>query len=148
MDPLSALSVAAGVVAFLDFGGRVLTRYVELQRSGDEMPVSLQIIRSDIEGLQRTAGSALDRVRALRAKYPTQVESLNRLAGHCQDTHERMGKALQALVKGLGRNPGSKRSRAVMAAWSVSKESEFEELKLRMSTIREEMMMNLLVCLW
>jgi len=38
MDPISALSAAAGVIAFIDFGGKLLSRYLRLKRVGDKLP--------------------------------------------------------------------------------------------------------------
>jgi len=52
MDPLSALSVAASVVAFVYFGGKILSRYFKLKRTSDDLPSSLQLVCTDIEGLQ------------------------------------------------------------------------------------------------
>ncbi|KAK3319986.1 hypothetical protein B0T19DRAFT_276585 [Cercophora scortea] len=149
MDPISALSVASGVVAFVDFGGKILSRYLELRRSDEELPAAMRLIRNDIEQLKRTSNAALVKVKGLKSKYPTQGESLDRLADHCLDARGRMDASLEELMGILGRSkPEGGRSRAVVAVWSVSKEAEFEKLKQRMTTIREEMMMNVLMCLW
>lgn len=166
MDPLSALSVAASVVAFVDFGGKVLSRYLELKRTGDDLPKSMQLIRADIEGLRAVIAVVLDKAENLRSRYPAQARPLDLLATHCKEAQVQIDKALQKLLgvlakknveakqdaeaKKLGarKAEAEKSSKAKTAFWSAFKDDEYKELRAQLTSIREEMTMNLLLCLW
>jgi len=62
-----------------------------------------------------------------------------------------MDVALQNLLGALNsaaKKPAKKPSKGKIAVWGAFKDAEFKQLKVKLISIREEMTMNLLLCLW
>ncbi|KAK3997832.1 hypothetical protein QBC44DRAFT_364028 [Cladorrhinum sp. PSN332] len=87
MDPFSALSVAAGVIQFADFGARLLTRSVQiyhsedgLTREEDELDSVSRNLRELAQNIQSTS---TDLIRSQRSLRPAE-QTLIRLSKECE----------------------------------------------------------------
>ena len=127
MDPLGVLSVAAGIVAFVDFGGKIVSCYLELRRLGDEdeLPIFLRQLRYDVEQVLRVVNTTLAKAEGMKAKYPSQNKSLKSLASHCTTAHERMEAALKELLSMVD-GATQMSYKVLVTTWIVSKEAEFK----------------------
>ncbi|KAK3897559.1 hypothetical protein C8A05DRAFT_38884 [Staphylotrichum tortipilum] len=82
MDPLSALSIATGIVTFIDFGAKLVTLYIEIQKFDDGRTAALSALESESRELSGYSLHAQTNIAALKARYPRQAEALTRLTAH------------------------------------------------------------------
>jgi hypothetical protein len=146
MDPLSALSIAATVVQFVDFGMRVVSKGNQIYRSGDgslDENRDLEIVTNDLLVLQMK----LDQTgqRADQDGRPTEDEViLRRLSTTANELAKNLLTRLN-MVKAQGRFRRWKSFR--QAIKSVSSQKEINSLAQRLSLMKEELQMQILVTL-
>lgn len=129
MDPLSALSVAASVVQFVEFSGKVVGSAFELYSSvSGDLPKNLEIgkITSNLQVLVRELRSSRSQVGDA---------TLNDLAGRALLLAEELTKMLDTLKV---HHSGGFRSWAVLRAAlrNVVKSSKVESLQTRLDRLR------------
>lgn len=149
MDPLSALSIATGIVTFIDFGAQLVSLYLEVQASDAGRPAALSALETESRELSGNASHAQTRIAALQARYPRQSDSLARLAAECAGAE----KDLQSLADGLTATPGThhglraRGAQALVAIRGIRKQGDIEALQGRMRSIREQLMMSVIMCI-
>ncbi|KAK3311950.1 hypothetical protein B0H66DRAFT_608860 [Apodospora peruviana] len=123
MDPISALSIASGIVAFVDFGAKLVSLYSEIRTSHDGRPAALSTLETDSHELSRNATEAKDR---------------------CDLAEEQLRK----LVNSVTASGGSRGLRANVAASirGLLKQSEINGLEQRLGNIRSQVMIALIMC--
>jgi hypothetical protein len=137
MDPLSALSIATGIVTFVDFGGKLISLYSEIQRTG--RPSALSDIEDQLRDLSANATHAKETIAKLQEHYPHQSESLDRLRAECLLAE----KELQGLVP----TRGGRGAKALGAVHSLFKQGDFKRSEERLRSIREQTMMAVIMCI-
>lgn len=127
MEPLSALSVAAAVVDFVEFGGKLVTTYFEVRSSVKGQPHQIVSLEASSADLCAVATVCQGKVESLRSSYPRHSESLARLTAECANAEAKLKSALENLTA----NPKSRLthsgSKALVAIRSVWSEKELEE---------------------
>ncbi|KAH6845799.1 hypothetical protein B0I37DRAFT_381167 [Chaetomium sp. MPI-CAGE-AT-0009] len=147
MDPISALSIAAGIVAFVDFGAKVVSLCLEIQGSENGRPAALSALETELRDLSGNASHARDKVASLQARYPGQAESLARLAAECTQAE----KDLRSLTDSLRPKPGhglrARGAQVLVSARGIWKQGDVEALRGRLRSIREQTMMSVIMCI-
>jgi hypothetical protein len=176
MEPFSALSAAAAVVQFVDFGSRILSDSCEVYSSATGQAsryVELSAISSDLAALA-------SEIESISAKIPpategSAVEMLKELCGECRQANSEADKLLAKLqASGVSKfdldkdnflvsrdriildiKPGKfssnfehARNSFMVAIKGTMKDSRLKELRKRMGRIRTQITTALLVCIW
>ncbi|KAI1866443.1 hypothetical protein JX265_007744 [Neoarthrinium moseri] len=100
MDPLSALSAASAVVAFVDFGAKLLSRTRQLYKtaSGETREnANLSIISDDLRILSDNIGAELSGLRELLPAAGTSESMLAGICQECIDAHRELSAATNKL---------------------------------------------------
>jgi hypothetical protein len=150
MDPLTAVSLAACVVQFTDFGIRLLSESHDIYKSASGQTlrtIKLSTVASDLSLL---SGEVEQQVRKLTSTSPAGRSELTlvRLCGECKVVSQELQKALAHLrVDGSGSVNLTIKSFvvAVKGFWSSDK---INGLRDELVEIRQQMMMAGIVCLW
>jgi len=148
MDPLSALVVATSVVGFLDFGAKLVSRYFEIKSSVKGQPAKVAELDKAARELFDIASKAHDNVSALVSNYPKHTESLSRLLNECNAANTKLRVSLDKLTVVPSEKWTRKGASLVVAIRSVWTEDEIDEWTHRVERIRNQMMMNVLMCVW
>jgi hypothetical protein len=146
MDPLSALSIASGVITFVDFGGKLITRFVEFRKSGMSQPGEVLSLNKAVEDLLSIASEAQKKVKDLGSSYPRQAASLARLEAECIEAQALLRTSLEQLtIKPSEISSFPKQFlAAIRGLWSDEKLKEWAR---KLDRIRDQVMMNVLLCL-
>jgi hypothetical protein len=149
MDPISAISVAAAVVDFVDFGSGLLRETAEIYRSS----TGQSGVKLDISSVSRDLTVLSDEVnsKSKLIMFPPgrgSEEVFARLCGDCKD----IGTELQECVADTRDHASSNTKRAfdsflvaLQQTWSKEK---IEALRLRLDRLQQRMMIAVLVFLW
>ncbi|KAL8376185.1 hypothetical protein RB595_007339 [Gaeumannomyces hyphopodioides] len=147
MEPFSALSIATGVIAFVEFGGKLLSLYSEIQRSDQGRPAALSALEAESRELSANATHAREKIASLRERYPQQVECLDRLKAECALAE----KELQGLIDGLpaqsGRGLNAQGAQVLGAVHLFFKQGDFKRLEDRLKSIRDQTNMSIVMCI-
>jgi hypothetical protein len=149
MDPLGALSIATGIVTFVDFGTKLVKLYLEIQKSNDGRSPAVSALEKESRELSGNATHARDNIAALQARYPRQSETLARLAVECAQAE----KDLQSLTDSLAVKTGTQHglrvrgAHALVAIRSRLKQGDIDGLQGRLRSIREQLMMAVIICI-
>lgn len=103
MDPLSVLSIATGIVTFVDFGAKLVSLSLEIKKSDEGRPAALSALMVESRDLSGHATHARDKIASLQVRYPRQSESFTRLDAECVQAE----KDLQKLADSLTVQPGA-----------------------------------------
>lgn len=98
MDPLSALSVASGVVAFVDFGGKLISRFSEIKNSANGQPMTIANLDESARDLSSVATEARKKYQDLASHYPSLSESFARLHGECVEAETQLKSLLETVT--------------------------------------------------
>ncbi|KAK4151838.1 hypothetical protein C8A00DRAFT_45022 [Chaetomidium leptoderma] len=147
MDPISALSIAAGIVAFVDFGAKLVSLYLEIQESEHGRPAALSALDTESRELSGNASHARDKVASLQARYPRQSESLARLAAECAQAEKDLWSLTDSLRVKPGHGLRARGSLALVAIRGMLKQGDVEALQGRLRSIREQTMMSVIMCI-
>lgn len=149
MDPLSALSVAAAVVQFVDYGTRILTDAREIYKSSwGQTPKNLELstVAIDLSQLSDEVDSRSSRLSLEKGRESEEV--FLRLCRECKEISDDLQGSLTKLqARGTNRLELTASSLfvALKGVWSAKK---VEKLKERLNQVRQQMMMAVLVFLW
>lgn len=151
MDPLSAFSIATGVITFVNFGGKLVSRYLEIKKSENGRPAALSALEAESRDLSGHAAHARNKIASLQARYPRQAASLTRLAAECVEAE----KDLQKLADSLTAKPDAGghhglRARGAVALVSIRgalKQGDIDGLERRLRSIREQVIMSVIMCI-
>ncbi len=149
MDPLSALSIATGIVTFVDFGSKLISLYREIQKSEAGRPAALSALETESRELSDNASHAQSKIADLQTRYPGQAATLARVAADCAQAE----KDLQSLVDSFTVNPGARhglRARGALALVAFRgrlKQADIDALQSRLRGIREQLMMSVILCI-
>lgn len=149
MDPLSALSVASSVIAFVDFGGKLVTQFCEIRDSDRGQPQAVSALETSAKDLSAVALEAQKNVQGLEASYPRMSETLARLNSECIETESEM-KALcgKMTVNVCGNKLRTLESSTRASFRALLSEKQVEEWRKKLDRIRTQVTMNVLMCLW
>ncbi|KAL2829048.1 hypothetical protein BJY01DRAFT_255184 [Aspergillus pseudoustus] len=98
MDPLSALSVAAAVVQFIELGGKVVSTYCEVRNTAKGQPAEVVSLAANASDLSSVAVAARSKLKGLGSSYPRHEESLLRLMGEMTHVESKIDSAIQKLT--------------------------------------------------
>lgn len=143
MDPLSALSIGAAVLQFVDFGSKLLV-------NGYDVYHSVAGATTDNLELEKVTQDLSSLCLALEVNHVTSSRALSRdekallkLALDCRELAQSLVQLLQGLkVKSDARHRSWESIRQTIR--SVWKKSEIEDLQVRLERIRNEMDSRLL----
>jgi len=149
MDPLSALSIATGIVTFIDFGAKLVTLYVEIQKSDDGRPAALSALETESRELSGHSSHAISNIAALKERYPRQAELLTRLAAQCAQAEEDLRSLTDSLTMKAASQHGlrARGALALVAIRSRLKQGDIDVLQDRLRSIREQLMMTVIMCI-
>ncbi len=148
MDPLSALSIATGIVTFVDFGSKLVSLYSEIRSSKDGRPTALSTLQTESQSLSKNASDARGKISTLRTRYPRQAESFDRLEEECRLAEEKLRELVQDLTAPSDHGLKAFGARALVTVRGFLKQGEIEELQGRLRNIRERAMMSSVMCVW
>ncbi|KAI5920262.1 hypothetical protein F4810DRAFT_684030 [Camillea tinctor] len=149
MDPLSAFSLAAGVVQFVDFTSRLLSDVIQIYQSSTgqsattvELSKIAQDLRSYVNHIERKANSL---------SYITEDDTKDRILRICRDCSavchklEEALKKLQATGKTRLEIAQSSLRVALKGLWA---DDEIDGLVRQLSSVRSNMMNAIIVSVW
>ena len=141
MDPFSALSLAANVIQFVDFGSKVFSRARELHESLDgavSINNNFECITKDLEEIC----AALTAPESYICEGASAPEvALVPLARSCQE----LGKEFLSVLQTLKLNCKNKKWESILQALkSVWKEKEIRNYKERLSEYRSQIAIHLI----
>ncbi|KAL8404198.1 hypothetical protein RB594_009164 [Gaeumannomyces avenae] len=137
---MDALSIATAVIAFVDFGSKLVSLYREVSQARDGLPSELSDLSTQGPELSRNASSARGRIAQLRALYPHQAESFDRLTSECNVAEEDLQKLVSSFKLGQG-----KAALGALRAWW--KHAEIDALQGRLRNIRDQLNTSMIVCI-
>lgn len=147
MDPLSALSIATGVITFVDFGSKLISLYLQAQEPDDDRRATLRKLETELREVSNNASHARQKCADLLTRYPHQSELLEQLSAECTLVELE----LQSLADRLTAKPDlSLRALSSQALGSIRgtrKKDDFNDLQGRLRGIRERTMMSVIMCL-
>ena len=155
MDPLSALSVAAAVVQFVDFGTRVLSdaRHIYESSSG-QTPVNLEL-STVTDDLSRLSGDVESKAEKAKLQNTAGSDSLNdseeiflRLCRECKEISGELQRSLKKLQASRVNKIDLAVKSVLLSVKGMMAEKDIKTLKDRLGQIREQMKMAVLVFLW
>ena len=149
MDPLSAISLAAAVVQFVDFGSRLLRNTAAIYRSSSNQIRGTNDVSSISQDLSALSNEVESKSRlALRTSSEISEEIFVRLCGACRD----IGAELQdcvADVKIYVKGNPERAVRSFLSALQQMRSAEkINDLRSRLDETQQRMMTSVLVFLW
>ncbi|KPM46174.1 hypothetical protein AK830_g275 [Neonectria ditissima] len=163
MDPLSALSIAASLVQFIDFSSRLLIHTREIYHSAKgqtEETVELSTVASDLSELSRNIKAQSDSLRKASPAQGSSEEKLLRVCLQYRDVSQALEDALDQLrLKDVeaasgtklfyfGRKLGKHLNSFFLALREVWAAKEMNAWRDLLSRLREELTTALLAVLW
>ena len=149
MDPLGALSIATGIITFVDFGAKLVALYLEIQKFNDGRSSAVSALEKESRELSGNATHARDKIAALQARYPRQSETLARLAVECAQVEKDLQRLTDSLAVKSGAQHGLRvrGAHALVAIRSRLKQGDIDSLQGRLRSIREQLMMAVIICI-
>lgn len=142
MDPLSALSVAAAVVQFLDFSGTIVTSTYKIYKSTSKKNEGNDTITSITAQLVDLT-SELERSATVSPVSKVDQEIII-LCQQCKKTADNLLDALKQLNAGSGVTLWDSFKIALRSVWS---QGEIDALQGRLDSYRQQISMHILVAL-
>ncbi|KAI1119959.1 hypothetical protein F5Y10DRAFT_259314 [Nemania abortiva] len=146
MDPFSTLSAAADIVGLVQFAGKIVKRAFEVRSSIKGQPAEVVDLAACSSDLSSAAITAQNMIHALSSSYPRHAESIKRLSTECIKVELKVKTALHKLTADPTGNRKSKTSSTWVAIQSMWSEREFEEWHNQLDRIRDQVQMNVLMC--
>lgn len=155
MDPFSALSLAANIVQFLDFGQKLISKGKEVYKSTNgtlATHLEIELIYDDLWAIAGSLAvhappSPADSTDTLHSPAPNiNDDQIYRLATSCQA----VAQDLLSIVRDLRLDPDARHRKWQsfrQAVKSIGKQSRIDELSDRLSTFRGELMIRLVAIL-
>ncbi|KAI9855256.1 MAG: hypothetical protein M1813_000489 [Trichoglossum hirsutum] len=155
MDSLGALSVAAAVVQFVDFGSRVLSDACHIyESSSGQTSVNLELSTAtdDLSRLMDDVRSKAEKAKPLNTAGPDGLNDSEEIFLRlCRECKEISGKLRHSLEKfrASGANKIDLAVKSVLLSMKgVMAENDIKTLKDRLGQIREQMKLAVLIFLW
>ena len=146
LDPFSALSLAAAVVQFVDFGTRLMSKGKEIYQSADGSSaenIELEVIYEDLKSLSEKLKATADPISLSRGCL--EERALGKLAATCKSVADELLTTLRDLRVAEG--PHRKWSSFRKALKTIWKKEKIEELKSRLEGLRDELSIQFLAIL-
>ncbi|KAI3317150.1 hypothetical protein HD806DRAFT_541551 [Xylariaceae sp. AK1471] len=151
MDPLTAVSLAAAVVQFTDYGVRLLSEGVRVYKSVSGMTsdvVELTTIAQDLGHLSQSIQEKSSQLTDPRKPISESEQSLLRLCGTCQNVSAELATAVSRL-----QTQSTKKLNLAVESFEVAlrkfwARDRIVDLRNRLSEIRQQMMMAMMMYLW
>jgi chromosome segregation ATPase len=157
MDPISILSVAAAVVAFVDFGGKMLSSTWYHLRRDDDMTIPLEDLAREAGQLGRLSRQILS-TRGRPGSPEGQNLEFNAVLAELAKEAAQVSEDVESLISTLQtanekRKNQSLRLHLIKAAKDGGSEYSANEKKMqaaedRLRGIKTDMMSAVLACLW
>ncbi|EXK83448.1 hypothetical protein FOQG_12310 [Fusarium oxysporum f. sp. raphani 54005] len=147
MDPLSAFSLATGIVTFVDFGSKVLSQFSETRQSQSGRPAVLPTIEAESKNLSEKAKHARNKVATLQDLYPRRFESLSRLTEDCTRAEKQPQILLNSLTAKSDQGFKALKSQALVSVRGILKQGEINSLENLLKSIRDQIMMDVIMCI-
>jgi hypothetical protein len=151
MDPLSALSVAASVVQFVDFSSRLLHETYKVYKSPSgqtSQSIELSRVAKDLAYLSSQVQMKSDHIGQTNTKTGSSEETLLRLCRECIEISAELENALAQLrARGTTKLNYAKAS-FIVAMREIWTEGKVKGLGECLNQIRQQMTIAALVCLW
>lgn len=147
-EAIAALSLAANVVQFIDFGSKVLATTYRLRRcnmsdgSGSGQLQDLKIITNSLRHLINGFTTSL-KLERLTEELSQTEQNLLTLTKHCCDISEEL---LQAVTKLEGSSKLGTWNSFCLALKSVWAEEKIEVMRQRLDRFRQEIVLHVLAC--
>jgi len=146
MDPLSAGSVAALVIQVVDFGGKLISKTVEISRSTSGLSIGnsdLEKITTDLKEVSKSLKKSLE--NELNGRSLTTDELAERKLGEeCQTVASELLSVLQRLNLTGKQNKWRSFRQALL---SVLNETRIADLEKRLDRFRQELILRMLASL-
>lgn len=136
LDPLSALSLAAAIVQFVDFGTKIVLSAAEIHASATgSLTKNVELFSITID-LSEISGKLVLGDRTQRDKYSKDEQALASLAMQCRE----VANTLLTTLEDLSLKGPHKRWKSVrQALLSVWRESEISDIRKRLDTFRDQL---------
>jgi hypothetical protein len=148
MDPISALSVATGVVAFVDFTGKLVSRLFEVNGSVKGQPSHVVGVKEAATELVTITSQAERKLGELGSNYPRFSDAISRLREECVAAETQLSASLKKLTVNSSSKLSLSGSSTYVAIRSVWSEKEIKEWENKLDRIRNQVVVNVLICLW
>lgn len=144
LDPFTALSTAATVVQFVDFGTKLISKGYEIYRSADGVlteNAEQKAVASKLAELTRNLGKSLDPSLTWKKLSPAET-ALQEAAAQCQDYAIELADAF-----GEFRNQGKHRKwkSFQLALKDIWKAEEIDKRLVKLDRLRQQVMIHLLI---
>ena len=146
MDPLSAGSVAALVIQVIDFGGKLISKSVEISRSHSGVLIGNSDLKKITEDLKQVSQKLQISLQNESSERPLTADELaeRKLGEDCQTVASELLSVLQRLNLTGKQNKWRSFRQALM---SVLKETRIADLEKRLDRFRQELVLRLLASL-
>lgn len=138
MDPVTAIGLASGILAFVEISAKIISGTLEVARSGSLAENAH--VGAIVDDLQQAAGE-------LQKKLPDHsrhAESLNSLASECGSVADE----LQGLLQKLKVECGSSKWKAInVTIRSMRKRGDVAQLEGRLEKCRSQILLRLMMIL-
>ncbi|KAL3457948.1 hypothetical protein BJX64DRAFT_292612 [Aspergillus heterothallicus] len=148
MDPLSALSVAATVVQFIELGGKLVNTYCEVRDTVKGQPAQILNLAASTSDLSSVASTAQAKLKDLGSRYPRHAESLVRLIDEVALVESKVTSAMAKLTVNPKKYSTKSGARVIVAIRAVWSQGELEQWNRQLDRVRDQVMMNVLMCVW
>jgi hypothetical protein len=143
LEALAALSLAASVVQFIDFSGKLISKGNEFHKSGKLVEhTELVAVAGNLEKLSEALGDSLKAFRP-ESGLSSEEQALAAVAQQCQTIASEFNTTIQVLTNVEGTNKTWKSFRqAFKTVWNKDK---IQEMKDKLNLAREQLVIHLLV---
>jgi hypothetical protein len=152
MDPLTALSVAASGVQFVDYATRLLSDTVETYKSATGQTERALVLEQITRQLDALTSRVEEKRSQLREGAPggTPDASFLEACRQCQEISQELTGILQTLVAKQWPKSKLKSAQASLAAAirGLVSASKIKDLRAKLQTVQQQMQMAALVSLW
>ncbi|OCT51420.1 hypothetical protein CLCR_07983 [Cladophialophora carrionii] len=145
LDPISALSIAASVVQFIDFGTKLISKSRELARSSTGALVEHGQMKAASNRLKELDDGLLNSLSILTAKKKKLTEAEAALRGvsqECRDMAVDFSHALSRYSVEPGQNAWKSFRRVFKAVWD---KEGIEAMRQRLNDQRQQLSLNILI---
>ncbi|KAL1641927.1 hypothetical protein SLS58_005763 [Diplodia intermedia] len=148
MDPVSAFSLAAGVIQVVDYGTRLLSTTYEIYQSESGKTARDVELSTLSQGLSDVSEQLKNRLCDAKKAPAASENALLDLCRRCVEASAELQSAVNALEARGTTRVGIAASSFVSALRSIWTESEVDRLRGRLTEIRSQMTIATLVSVW
>ena len=145
---MSALAVATSVVAFVEYGGKLVSRYFEVRETVKGQPPTVIRLHEAAQALTKVASEARHKLNGLKSSYSQYSGPLDNLLHDCIDAENNLNASLQKLTANPNSRLTYRGSQAVVTLRSLWTENENKKWEEKLEGIKDQIKMNVLMCLW